>query len=266
MRPRCIKSPAPKIFTQSSLGNLYPDEMIWSGFSRLKQKYPHLTDPILNNLQCLCNKRLTRYFILPENLNQLTTSFNFNDKEELLEKHTFLKWQKAVRYNFLYAPYTSIDQDIEPPERYGTTKRSHLTVFSELVLSRNLRTCRQCIKNDLDQFGAMYWHRLHQFNGISMCAIHKESLVSTKVERPNKENFHYTALTNEILEAASKCIYKSDWVSRINGERREFFSNTDDACGRHAFPQSLFPSDICDCDKYQRQPTTIQIFFSQLYC
>lgn len=46
---------------------------------------------------------------------------------------------------------------------------------------RFLRYCPICAENDRKQYGETYWHRLHQFQGIKICPLHKCYLMDSDV-------------------------------------------------------------------------------------
>lgn len=241
------RSPVPqKIFTRSILGSLYPDEISWSGFARLKYRFPHLTDSRINHLQRLKPRSLERYFTLPSNLPQLTMSFGYNDQIRLFsEKHTFSPWVDAVCFDqpMSNAPTEPL-KSIQQKACKRVTKNSPLIIFGRTVLSQNLRVCRTCMKEELTQFGTVYWHRSHQFNGIPFCNIHKRKLLVTKIKRPDENAFHYTALTiNTPILRASPSIH-IDSTKAYNGQRHFLKIHETFVLRTHSFPESLFPADI----------------------
>lgn len=46
---------------------------------------------------------------------------------------------------------------------------------------RFLRFCPVCAENDRKQYGEAYWHRMHQFQGIKICPLHKCYLMDSDV-------------------------------------------------------------------------------------
>ncbi len=50
-----------------------------------------------------------------------------------------------------------------------------------LYYSEYLQFCPQCLAEDLQHYGEMYWHRLHQVAGVRVCLIHGVGLENSKV-------------------------------------------------------------------------------------
>ena len=63
---------------------------------------------------------------------------------------------------------------------------------------RYLRYCPLCVKEDREQFGETYWHRVHQIRHISICPLHSCGLINSPIQ--------ITSTASPILITAEVCI------------------------------------------------------------
>lgn len=52
---------------------------------------------------------------------------------------------------------------------------------SKDCISRHLRYCPECIKDDRNKYGETYWHRIHQMVGVNICPIHHCYLIDSDI-------------------------------------------------------------------------------------
>ncbi len=71
---------------------------------------------------------------------------------------------------------------------------------SAVPLVKYFRFCSICLREDVEQYGEPYWHRVHQVAGVLVCPIHQVWLQNSTV-RTQGENRHefYAADENNCL-------------------------------------------------------------------
>ena len=60
------------------------------------------------------------------------------------------------------------------------------------------RVCKQCIQDDLAQFGESYWHRQHLLPGVAVCLMHGRPLFETEIELRGRTHTGVSLLPHEI--------------------------------------------------------------------
>ncbi|MBB2184629.1 TniQ family protein [Lachnospiraceae bacterium MD1] len=59
--------------------------------------------------------------------------------------------------------------------------KSGLISSCSINQNRQFRYCPECMKEDIQNFGEMYWHRLHQITEVLICPKHKVPLQNSRV-------------------------------------------------------------------------------------
>ncbi len=156
----------------------FPDETLYSLFSRYKGRMFFTSNSDV--CQDLFGTHITSTGLeFPLRLNylqeQLPPEFDITS-EALIWSHTPLAF---------YAPFTS-------PERItaavsamqGTDPKANGKCPRQMIAAPLfLRYCVDCAKDDRRDYHEAYWHRIHQFGCIPVCAIHNCWLVDSKVRR-----------------------------------------------------------------------------------
>jgi len=72
-----------------------------------------------------------------------------------------------------------------------------------IAVPETLRTCPDCVRADVRQFGETYWHRVHQLPGVIVCPKHGTELIKTCVPmRPRGRHEYVAALPEQGLEVS----------------------------------------------------------------
>lgn len=77
------------------------------------------------------------------------------------------------------------------------------------------RYCVQCLKEDQDQFGEVYWHREHNLPVVLVCPKHNIALRVTEDLQPRRRYFA-RRLPENSLGKAPKILLPDDWAEAIN--------------------------------------------------
>lgn len=146
--------------------NFYPDELVYSLLSRYYAKSGYLSYTYC--AQDLYRNKKVKPDI--EFLNKMTTEAYTNithkiDIRNIVTQHTmFMYYGRFI-----------------PPERRRLAfedlvnmKGNHhdYLCIPKTNNARYLRYCPECVKEDRDNFGEIYWHRKHQMIGVNICHKH----------------------------------------------------------------------------------------------
>ncbi|WP_409346942.1 TnsD family transposase [Paenibacillus sp. MBLB4367] len=61
------------------------------------------------------------------------------------------------------------------------------------IFSKHLRYCPECLMDDRNKYGEVYWHRSHQINAVTLCHRHLVPLIESQIkfrERQHKYSFN----------------------------------------------------------------------------
>lgn len=165
--------------------DFYPDEIFYSACARFSERmqYPDKRSIVQ---QLFSTGNAIASVLLPSHLGNfiatLSDSYAYT-ADFVIDHHTALPYYSV----FLPAERLSrIRSDMVNGDGRGLYMKAGLTAGRIPVPSR-LRFCPLCAKEDKEQFGECYWHRLHQIPGVEVCPLHyvfmKESTVPTANNR-----------------------------------------------------------------------------------
>jgi hypothetical protein len=199
-----------------------PDEILYSVWARLSELSNfHTLADVFEEL--FNNRKIKPIVDLPCHLGHFFDRLPFGHCytiDVLINDHTLLPF---------YAPFLS-------PERYTTLREQMISGNGKAVQRRAgilniripqplyLRYCPMCVEHDREEFGACYWHRLHQVPGVVVCPTHAiflenstvhaqstfsrqefisaERVISTPVSRQAESSPLYTFCRDIALDAA----------------------------------------------------------------
>ncbi|WP_009544087.1 TniQ family protein [Crocosphaera subtropica] len=105
------------------------------------------------------------YLGLPNNLvtliNKLPLGSNLT-LNQLLQEHTLLPYYRTFLSN---REVKRLQELMEGKESKSIAQIAKIPK-SKLYYAEYLRFCPQCFRQDLQQYGETYWHRLHQVSGM----------------------------------------------------------------------------------------------------
>jgi len=184
----------------------YPDELLYSVFSRYYAKSGHLA--YIYAAEELYVKKTTRpdvEFIneLTENaLESLTREISI---EDVIQKHTlfpyygrFLKFERRTK---------AFDALISMKGKFHDL----LAVPTQRV--KYLRYCPLCVKEDRNKHGETYWHRIHHLTGIDICPVHYCRLENSSIAISSKQS-PCLITAEEMLGTSGKVLISENELER----------------------------------------------------
>ncbi|ERI95230.1 hypothetical protein HMPREF1982_00371 [Clostridiales bacterium oral taxon 876 str. F0540] len=158
---------------------LYEDELFYSIASRYKRMCGMSSKKAL--FQDFCNvqeKQILMY--LPVHINALINNLPFSSKitaEYLINKHTLFPYLTAF-------VSTERAKDVYTKMLEGARESPLVKVgvnSSRVKFDGNLKYCRYCCKEDIENSGESYWRRLFQIPGVLYCLKHKVRLIQSNI-------------------------------------------------------------------------------------
>ena len=142
------------------------------------------------------NRSLTASISLPSGVSSLIKNmppFSKMNEEQIIHHHTLYLFNTA----FLYVQAKTIYTEMCSNDGKAVYVRSGLNA-SVVPQNEFLRYCKDCMQEDRELYGELYWHRNHQISGIHCCLKHYTPLYDSniKVVGSNKHRFAIPTLEN----------------------------------------------------------------------
>lgn len=172
----------------------YQDELVYSLLARYYSRtgYPRYifaAEELLDRP----NSRLDPEFVNGYTKEAMKAITRYVQREEVIQSHTmfpyygrFLPWERRKK---------AFDSLVNM--RGG---HRNLLAMPKLRGKRYLRYCPECAKADRERYGETYWHRVHQIPELSICALHKCRLETSKVPVMGKGSPDLISAETEIGE------------------------------------------------------------------
>jgi hypothetical protein len=186
----------------------YPDELLYSLIARYHIRSGNISPKI--TLQELFGSTTTIATPdLPSNLNYLTKQLQNlfpNSVTDLIDRYTL--------YPF-YRPFLppQRDQLIQKSMKADIGQNIHTRagiMASAIATPRYFRFCPQCNVEDLDRYGEIYWHRLHQITGVFICPEHSTLLQDSTISFQGFNRHEYYAASSDNCVVVERCDTYSD--------------------------------------------------------
>ena len=154
------------------LPELYSDELVYSWLSRYYVKSGCLSFAYV--VEDLYVHQYTRPDI--EFLNEMKL-----DVMELIDRYCNI--EQLVQRHTMFSSYGRFLPLERKQEAYEALLRMHGNFNNLLSIPKNqrgtgrfLRYCPICAREDREQHGETYWHRIHQIEGIQICRRHRPEI------------------------------------------------------------------------------------------
>jgi hypothetical protein len=186
----------------------YPDELLYSTIARYHIRSGNISPKI--TLQELFGSTTTIATPdLPSNLNYLSKQLQHlfpHSVNDLIDRYTL--------YPF-YRPFLPPQRDrlIQKSMKAHIGQNIHTRagiMASAIATPRYFRFCPQCNVEDLDRYGEIYWHRLHQITGVFICPEHSTPLQDSTISFQGLNRHEYYAASSDNCIVVEPCETYSD--------------------------------------------------------
>ena len=189
----------------------YPDEILYSVFARYHEKSPNFNGS--ETARDLFNvKRIVCSLEFPTLLANLVHNMPLNspfDVDRLIFEHTLFPY---------YTVFLSL-------ENRGIIRRYMLHgdveiynkitgIINPLAENKFLRFCPKCNKEDMERYGELYWHRVHQIRGIYICPHHKIPIYNSSVSFEDNK-YKYIAATERNCVVETEVVYEPKTYEKL---------------------------------------------------
>lgn len=126
------------------------------------------------------HRNVTAVMDLPSNINRIIANMplgNQYDANELIQKYTLYPFYAA----FIPPKRANEIKDYMKEDKGGSIYNKIGLMASSIRLNEYFKFCPECVKEDQERFGELYWHRIHQISGVFVCPKHKVLLQDSKI-------------------------------------------------------------------------------------
>ena len=170
---------------------LYPGELLYSGIARYQIRSGNLS-PKANIEELFNSRNITATADLPcglDNLVQNFPTYSSVTADSFIQNHTL--------YPF-YAPFLPPKRAKRVQESMKSAKGGNIhtrvgVMASAIFTPQYFRFCPECLKEDINNYGETYWHRLHQIQGVLFCPIHQIPLQNSQIPTQGMNKHQYEA-------------------------------------------------------------------------
>ena len=151
------------------------------------------------------------------------TNRQLGSPEEIVEKRTLLPF---------YLPFTDTESARRAVQSMigdsiGSLKFSLGLLTSGFRANHPLKVCRTCMSLDRQNVSTAYWHRQHQFPGVTICPLHGDLLQYSSLKATGVGRFQWTLPSEEHLAepiAWPNLPGAAKLIARLAGEITTFHS------------------------------------------
>ncbi len=160
--------------------DLYPDEMLTSGWGRYESWVGHTRRPALLE-ELFGGKRYSLVFDLPAPLSHFAASLppghSAGSLDQLIQQHTLLPYYTA----FMPVEQIAVAYRMMQGDRAASLHSWVGLAGTRSLTPRLLRYCPCCVLQDRERYAETYWHRIHQAAGVQVCPQHAVWLETSTV-------------------------------------------------------------------------------------
>ena len=198
----------------------YPDELLYSIIARYHIRSGNISPKI--TLQELFGSTTTIATPdLPSSLNYLSKQIQHlfpSSVPDLIDRYTL--------YPF-YRPFLPPQRDrlIQKSMKANIGQNIHTRagiMASAIATPRYFRFCPQCNAEDLDRYGEIYWHRLHQITGVFICPEHSTLLQDSTISFQGlNRHEYYAASSDNCVEIEQRDTYSDFHSGRLRQRTKQ---------------------------------------------
>lgn len=176
--------------------NPHKDEFLYSVLARYCVQSGNLSS-IRNFDDIFGSRNILASVELPGNLDIIISNLPFNSK---YTSDYFI-------YNNTLFPYiASFLPEARAREVKGLMKDGQASLIynksgyisGSINQNRNFRFCPECMREDLKNYGEMYWHRIHQITEVYVCSKHKLALCESKTPMRGNNRQSFIPATTDV--------------------------------------------------------------------
>lgn len=177
----------------------YPDELLYSVCARYSSifKYPQKNMATKDLFGTNAHGVQIEF---PRGLSHLISVLPGEHKftlESIINNHTMLPFYAPFLMPERLERILSAMMETSKQTNSGSSMPINTTLIKN---SYYLRFCPLCAKEDFQQYGEYYWHRMHQLQGIVVCYTHKAFLENSSVESKRRVKIYEIINANEGIQ------------------------------------------------------------------
>jgi hypothetical protein len=192
----------------------YEDELLYSILGRYHIRSGNIS--IKATLQDVFGKTsVTAVVDLPSHINRIIDNMPVGNQytaDYLVDKHTLYSF-----YSVFLPPENALKiKQYMKGDKGGSIYNKIGLMASSVSLNQYFKFCPQCIKEDMEKYGELYWHRAHQIPGVLVCPKHKIPLYDSQVPvRGFNKHEYITASSDNCKISNEKTNYPDEILEKM---------------------------------------------------
>lgn len=170
-----------------------PDELLYSLVARYRLMAGGLSSrPVMSDV--FGNSRCAAVWDLPCHVGYLARAIG-ESPSDLVGDHTLFPYYSST---LMPGRSTELKRWMIGESHGGSIHLSMGVTASSVPATQHLRYCPLCVESDRTEWGAAYWHRVHQCPGVWQCPIHECALIETSISLAARTNKHCAVALEEV--------------------------------------------------------------------
>lgn len=188
----------------------YEDELLYSVLGRYHIRSGNTS--IKATLQDVFGETtVTAVADLPSHISSIIDNMPIGNQytaDVLVDKHTLYPFYSA----FLSSEEATKVKQFMIGDKGGSIYNKAGLMASAVSLNQYFKFCPQCIIVNMEQYGELYWHRIHQIPGVLVCPKHQVPLYDSQVIVRGFNKHEYRIPSPDVCRANSEALNYSDKV------------------------------------------------------
>lgn len=191
----------------------YPDELLYSVLARYSKEVGNIKT--ISNIEDMFGSRnVIASPELPGKLDMLLLNIPDNrlTSDYIIQKHTMFPYIASFLPENRAREISTLMKNGQVSLIYN---KSGLISSCSFTQNRQFRYCPKCMKEDILNFGEMYWRRLHQITGVWVCSKHKVPLLNSSVYMRGAYRQSFIAANEENCVSNEGIGFSSDTAEKL---------------------------------------------------
>lgn len=188
----------------------YEDELLYSILGRYHIRSGNTS--IKSTIQDVFGKTsITAVADLPSHLNRIIDNMpvgNQYNADMLVHKHTLYPFYSA----FLPDEQAVKIKEYMIGDKGGSIYNKGGLMASTISLNQHFKFCPQCMKEDMEKCGELYWHRIYQIPGALICPDHKIPLYNSQIPIRGFNKHEYRIASHDVCKVNGEALNYTDKV------------------------------------------------------
>lgn len=193
--------------------NPYSDELLYSALARYCVQSGNISS-IKNFEDIFGSRKIIASVELPGNLESIVSNLPANSKyssEYFIYNNTLFPYIAS----FLPEMRAKEVKELMKKGQSSSTYSKAGYISGNITQNRKFKFCTECMKEDLQNYGEMFWHRIHQVTEVHVCPKHKLALCESNTPMRGNNRQSFIPATTDACCMADAVPYSNDMLEKL---------------------------------------------------